>query len=252
METLEKRRSIINKIYEDLENLKKEDLVAISNFCSSISNINLKNKKEDENTFRLLEFYRGPDPVPASVGEGAIRRFNTQKFSHLQKVFVIQADVVDFLLREASDIVNVFLLEREIDGHACIDIAYNNTANEEFYYVDRMENGNGVIMTDFQSGRKKFEGNLKNILDINENPNGYKCPTKIMIDKTDFDKFNQFSIGKNKPQIQLITGINQDKGNVDFYNRVTLVMNFVSEIDGALSPDMSYFDTYHLCPPGTC
>lgn len=245
MKTLETKSEIIDLIFNNLNNLSKRDLISISDLCSSISNIDSIGKKRDFDILNLINFYKKPDPVPATIGEGSIRMFNRQSFSYLQKVFVIQPDIVNFLLGEGSDMIDIFLLEREMN----LDIAYGNSADRQFY--DVYGTNGGRIMVDFANQRKLFEGNLKKILDIKKNPNG--CPTKIMIDKGDLEKFNQFKIGKVNPQVELVTGINQDRTNSDFYNRVTLVMNFVSEKDGTLIPDADYyFDTYQLCPPGTC
>ncbi|WP_261510953.1 hypothetical protein [Chryseobacterium paludis] len=247
MRTLETKREIIKLIFDNLNNLTKEDLISISDLCSSISNIDSIGKKRDLDILNLVNFYRNPNPVPAPIGEGSIRMFNRQSFSYLQKVFVIQPNIVNFLLDEGSNKIDIFLLEREKN----LDVAYGNSTDKQFYYINGVNGGN--IMSDFVNQRKLFEGNLKNLLDIKKNPNGHICPTKIMIDKIDLEKFNQFKVGKNNPQVELVTGINQDRSNSDFFNRVTLVMNFVSEIDGTLIPDPNYyFDTYHLCPPGTC
>ncbi|ASK31673.1 hypothetical protein CEY12_16815 [Chryseobacterium sp. T16E-39] len=251
METLRTRRQVIDLISDNLRKLSKEDLLAISYLCSSLSTINFEDKERDLDIARLLNFYRDPDPVPAPTGEGSVRMFNSQSFSYLQKVFVIKPNVVDFLLKEGSNKIDIFLLEREVGGRPCLDIAYKNSGDTKYYYTDEV-NG-GKVMNDFSTQRKQFEGNLKNILDINKNPNGHKCPTKIIVDKADLEKFNQFKTGKNNPQVHLMTGINQVRTSGDYYQRVTLVMNFASEEDGVFTPDMSYyFDTYHLCPPGSC
>ncbi|MEY8758695.1 hypothetical protein [Chryseobacterium tongliaoense] len=252
METLEKRRSIIDHIFEDLGNLKKEDLMAIANFSASLSKIISKDKQTDEDALYLLKFFKQEDPIPADEGQAAINLYNEQKFGYLQKRFKILPDLVDFLLQEKNDKIDIFLVERKReDDIPCLDIAYKNSANGEYYYVDNVRGG--VIMTDFTNAQNTFENNCKKKLDIGQNPNKYTCPTKIMIDKSHFVEFKKFEVGKSNPKIHLTTGINLDKTQNDFFKRVTLVMNFGQEKDGIHHPDMNYyFDTYHLCPPGTC
>lgn len=253
METLEKRRSIINEIYENLENLKKEDLMAISNFCESISKIDSKDKQSDEDALYLLRFFKKEDPVPSDYGEAAIKKFNEQKFAYLQRIFKINPELVDFLLKENNDKIDVFLLERRTeDNIPCLDIAYKNSADGKYYHMDNA--AAGVVMTDFANAQQLFEGHLKKKLDIGENPNKHTCPTKIMIEKSHFAEFKNFATDKITPIIYLITAINLDKTEKDFFKRATLVMVFVYEKDDIFYPDMNYyFDTYHLCPPpGGC
>ncbi|RXM63824.1 hypothetical protein [Chryseobacterium sp. CH1] len=108
-------------------------------------------------------------------------------------------------------------------------------------------------MKDFGAVQGTFENRSKPKLDIGENPNKYTCPTKIMINKSHFAEFQKFEVGKVNPKIYLITAINLDKTQNDFFKRVTLVMNFGDVKDNVYHPDMRYyFDTYHLCPPGGC
>lgn len=57
MGTNEKRIFILDQIFENLSNLTKEDLEAISNFSKSVSKINSDKKKEDEDTLYLLKFF---------------------------------------------------------------------------------------------------------------------------------------------------------------------------------------------------
>lgn len=252
MKTLEKRISIIDQIFEDFGNLKKEDLMAISNFAASLSKIISDDKKTDEDALYLLKFFKIEDPIPPEIGQAAINLYNDQRFGYLQKRFKIQPDLVDFLLQEKNDKIDIFLVERKrVDGIPCLDIAYKNSTNGEYYCVDNAKGG--VIMTDFTDAQKIFEGNCKKKLDLGENPNKYVCPTKIMIDKSHFADFKNFEGGKINPNIHLTTGINLDRTEDDFFKRVTLVMNFSHEKNGIYQPDMAYyFDTYHLCPPGTC
>ncbi|HCR76604.1 MAG TPA: hypothetical protein DIW37_09425, partial [Chryseobacterium sp.] len=67
----------------------------------------------------------------------------------------------------------------------------------------------------------------------------------------DVKEFLEFKIEKNKPTVELETGI-QVKVNANLNQRFTLVMRFVHENVNGDTVYGNYYDTYHLCPPGSC
>ncbi|HCR75532.1 MAG TPA: hypothetical protein DIW37_03795, partial [Chryseobacterium sp.] len=172
--------------------LDSNELTEISNFCSSASKFKFNKDFDGFTKFKqvYVENAKIFARIPTKDGQDAITLFNQQMFSNYRRIFILTPKIIDFLLKESSNIIEVYFLQREFDMLR-LDIAYKNTSDNIYYF---MEGEPMIPMNDFTHRQEEFESEvgLQRILDNGLNPNKFGCPKRLEIDKKDLKEFLEF------------------------------------------------------------
>lgn len=212
--------------------LTTNDLLEISEFCKNLA----FGYDPQNNNFEKI--YHG---IPIPEGERRIGIFNSY-FKNYSSKFIIFPQMIEFMVKQNQP-ANIYIIQR----NRKTDIVYiiKKDGVEEVYHLDCVRKD--IPVKDYYQRKADFEDKItgiKDILNTNNNPNNYGCPTKVEIPLADLQDFET----SKHAFAEIFMSIN-DTGTDNEKNRVGLVMKYY-DVTGKVIKEC--YDTFDPCPPGAC